>query len=234
MINNNKEVNGSVKNKKIKAVISDMDGTLLDTERIYQKYWKMAADDLGYNISAEQLLDIRSLGHSFSKEKFFEFTGDPEASEKIRTRRRELMDPYMKTIDVPLKPHVKEALAKLKEEGFYLAIATATTNLEILEYYLESTGIKCYFDEIISAVMVKEGKPSPDIYLYACEQLGIDPKDGFAVQDSPNGVISASRAGLRVIMVPDITEPDESLKKYYEYRADDLYKAAEYIIKASE
>ena len=55
MINNNKEVNGSVKNKKIKAVISDMDGTLLDTERIYQKYWKMAADDLGYNISAEQL-----------------------------------------------------------------------------------------------------------------------------------------------------------------------------------
>ena len=60
--------------------------------------------------------------------------------------------------------------------------------------------------------MVKEGKPSPDIYLYACEQLGRKPQECIAVEDSPNGVLSAYRAGCKVVMVPDQTLPDEELR----------------------
>ena len=59
--------------------------------------------------------------------------------------------------------------------------------------------------------MVKEGKPSPDVYIYACEQLDRKPQDCIAVEDSPNGVLSAYRAGCKVIMVPDQTAPDEKL-----------------------
>ena len=61
--------------------------------------------------------------------------------------------------------------------------------------------------------MVAEGKPSPDIYLYACKQLGLSPKQCMAVEDSPNGVLSAYRAGCKVVMVPDQTQPDVELKK---------------------
>ena len=61
--------------------------------------------------------------------------------------------------------------------------------------------------------MVAEGKPSPDIYLYACEQVGVPPEECMAVEDSPNGVRSAYRAGCQVVMVPDQTLPDEELKK---------------------
>ena len=60
--------------------------------------------------------------------------------------------------------------------------------------------------------MVKLGKPAPDIYAYACEQLELAPDQTFAVEDSPNGVTSAYLAGCNVIMVPDLTQPDENLK----------------------
>ena len=110
-----------------------------------------------------------------------------------------------------------------------VAIATAT-NETLAEKYLGRAGLREYFDEIICAVMVETGKPAPDIYLYACEKLGIEPKDAFAVEDAPNGVISASTAGCRTIMIPDLTEPDDELRKHIEYRADNLMAAAEYVM----
>ncbi|MBR1674281.1 MAG: HAD family phosphatase [Eubacterium sp.] len=212
------------------AMIFDMDGTLLDTERIYQKYWRIAAEELGYKLTDEQFLSLRSLGHQFSPGRFKEMTGDEEAFVKIRTRRKEIMEPYMKSIEIPLKPYVKEALEKFRKAGIKLAIATAT-NEELTAEYLGRAGLREYFDEIICAVMVKTGKPAPDIYLYACERLGIEPGDAFAVEDAPNGVISASTAGCRTIMIPDLTEPDEELMKRIEYRADNLMAAAEYVMR---
>jgi DNA helicase-2/ATP-dependent DNA helicase PcrA len=71
--------------------------------------------------------------------------------------------------------------------------------------------------------MVKEGKPSPDIYQYACEQLGRKPEECIAVEDSPNGVLSAYRAGCKVVMVPDQTQPDEKLMKLLYLKCDSLF-----------
>ena len=88
--------------------------------------------------------------------------------------------------------------------------------------YLKKIGLETYFDRIISATMVKEGKPSPDIYIYACEQLGLQPEKCLAVEDSPNGITSAYHAGCRVIMVPDQTEPEEELKALLSARVDTL------------
>ena len=77
--------------------------------------------------------------------------------------------------------------------------------------------------------MVPQGKPAPDIYAYACEQLGLDPKQTFAVEDSPNGVTSAYLAGCNVIMVPDLTEPNEELSKKLFARVDKLMDIAELL-----
>ena len=71
--------------------------------------------------------------------------------------------------------------------------------------------VQAYFDEIISVKEVPRGKPFPDVYLFACEKLGLRPEECLAIEDSPNGIRSAYRAGTRVVMVPDLTGPDEEL-----------------------
>ncbi|MBO6165596.1 MAG: HAD family phosphatase [Eubacterium sp.] len=208
-----------------------MDGTLIDTEKIYQKYWNISAKELGYDLTEKDMLLFRSLGHSFAVKLAEQLTGSAEAYDEIRNRRKELMDPVMKEIELQVKPTAVEALTFLKENGVRLGVATAT-RLDRTEEYLERAGLREYFDELISARSVAQGKPAPDVYLYACSRMNVSPSDAFAIEDAPNGVKAADAAGCKVIMIPDITEPDEEDWKHIVKRADNLLEAAEYIIQA--
>lgn len=197
----------------IRAVIFDMDGTLIDTEKYYRIFWPKAMAEFGYSMSDEQALSMRSLGRPFAPARLQEWFGEDVDYAAIRQRRKELMEECLNREGVQAKSGAKQLLTQLKEKGITTAIATAT-DLERTAKYLKMAGLEGYFDEIISATMVKEGKPSPDVYLYACEKLGYQPEECVAVEDAPNGVLAAYRAGCKVIMVPDQTQPDEELKQY--------------------
>lgn len=192
------------------TIIFDMDGTLIDTEKYYRIFWPKALECFGYAMTDEQALSMRSLGRPFVVEHLKEMFGEEIDYYAIKEKRKELMEKCLEENGIKLKPGVIELLKWLKEHNVRTAIATAT-DLERTNKYLEQLGIRKYFDKIISATMVKEGKPSPDVYLYACEQMDRNPQECIAVEDSPNGVISAYRAGCKVIMVPDQTKPDDDL-----------------------
>lgn len=196
----------------MRAVIFDMDGILIDTERWLNKYWCQAALEAGFAMKPEHALSIRSMDAKLAEPYLKSIFGESFDYQKIRNRRRELFNAHVEKYGVDKKPGVDELLDYLKQKGIKAAVATAT-ELERAKEYLTAIGVYEKFDKVISAKTVKNGKPAPDVYLYACEQLGEKPEACIAVEDSPNGVLSAHRAGLRVVMVPDLSEPDEETAK---------------------
>lgn len=91
-----------------------------------------------------------------------------------------------------------------------VGLATSTRKVSVM-HHLEMTGLTEMFDEIVTGDMVEKGKPDPEIYLTACRRLGTQPEETYAVEDSRNGLVSAHRAGMMAILVPDTTVPTEEM-----------------------
>ncbi len=195
---------------KVKAILFDLDGVLLDTEKIYHKYWKQAAAEFGYDLADEIFLRLRSCDSSIARRIVDTAAGVDGAYDRIRERRKELMKDSAQKDGFELKDGVIEFLSAIRDLPVRKAIVTASS-LEKKRAVLADLGIADYFDEIISVKEVPRGKPFPDVYLFACEKLGLRPEECLAIEDSPNGIRSAYRAGTRVVMVPDLTGPDEEL-----------------------
>lgn len=212
----------------VKAVIFDMDGLILDTEKLLVKFWVLAANEAGFPMTREHALAIRSLHRKFAEPYLQGLFGGNFDYLKIRSRRMELMNDYLKSHDLELKPGAGELLEYLNEHGIPAAVATAT-DYERTKDYLSRVGIFERFDKIVCAAMVEFGKPKPDIYLYAAAQLGVPPGECAALEDSPNGVKSAAAAGCITVMVPDLTQPDAELNGLIYAKAASLSEAIQII-----
>ena len=197
---------------KISVILFDLDGTLIDTEKLFKIFWIQAAEQFGFSMTEEQALALRSLGRPFAPALLKEWFGESFDYEAVRDCRRKLMQEHLDKYGLERKPGAYEALKWLSENGYRVAVATATPT-ERAGKQLQETELLTYVNEIISAADVRFGKPAPDVYLKAMEVLGVNASDCLAVEDSPNGVKSALAAGLRVVMIPDETQPDSEMKK---------------------
>lgn len=202
------------------TILFDMDGTLFDTEKHYQWAWRKAIADAGYEPDASEVLKLRSLGAPYNVAQFQEWFGEEVDYRAIRQERVDLMKDML-AHEIPLKPQVPQTLEKLRQMGYSMAVVTATAQEQAVSN-LKLAGLLPFFDHVISASMVKRGKPAPDVYLHACEVLGVQPENCYAVEDSPNGVMSAHAAGCRTIMIPDLSQPDAELSRLL-YRKLDTF-----------
>lgn len=212
----------------IKAVIFDMDGTLIDTEKYYKVAWRYALEHFGYHPTDAQILNFRSLGRPFSSAYLkSEFGGELEY-QKLREVRQKKFNELVEQEGIQLKPGAKEILEFLRERGIVTAVATST-NIQRADAYLKQIGLYDLLDWVISASMVEKGKPAPEIYLHTCKELGLDPANCMAVEDSPNGIHSAYDAGCKVVMVPDQAPADEEMRKILYGYEDSLFGLKKYF-----
>ncbi len=210
----------------IRAILFDMDGLVLDTEKLYTRFWQEAAKAFGYPMTKEQALGMRSLNRGAGLAKMQSYFGASVEYDDIRGKRIELMDAFVEKEGVALKPGIHELLEYLKKKGYKTAIATSSP-LERTLLYLGSVGLEKSFDEMVSGYMVEKGKPEPDIYLYAAEKLGVKPSECMVLEDSPAGILAAHRAGCLPVMIPDQDEPDMETQKLLYAKVESLDKVIE-------
>ena len=141
---------------------------------------------------------------------------------EFRTVTMNRMDNDIRENGLKLKPGVHEIFLHLKENGYLIGLATSTYQ-ERAERNLKNAGILEVFDKIVYGGMVTNGKPAPDIYLKACEQLGVEPKEAMGVEDSINGVKASAAAGLYTIMVVDMIKPTDEVRLIADKIFDSLF-----------
>lgn len=188
----------------IKGVIFDMDGVLLNSEVLYQRFWLEALRFYGYSPKEEQILALRSLTGKKAEEKLRSFFGEDLDYLKVKEKRIQLMGDYVNKQGVEMKEGADVTLKVLKERGIKIALATSSP-FERAKNHLSRVDIFQYFDKCVCGPMVEKSKPHPDIYLKSAKELGLMPRECIAVEDSPNGALSAISAGCNTVFIPDLT-----------------------------
>lgn len=211
-------------NRTITTVVFDMDGVLFDTERIYMECWRETAEPKGFkNVDdiSKACIGRTRQGTKEIFEKARQEQGLTASFEELdkecsrRFREKEAKE------GIPEKPGVHEILEYLKAHKIPVALASSTRKSAVMEH-LDRAGITGYFQKIICGDMVENGKPAPDIYLKACEEMGVTPKQALAMEDSFNGIRSAHAAGLYTVMVPDQLPPTEEILTLVDLKCDSL------------
>ena len=195
---------------RYRAVIFDMDGLLLDTETL----WHAAETDLfrrhGGEFTWDDKMAVIGTSYDFTSVYFADRLGLPrDRGPALVTEMLELMHERVRR-QVDARPGAVELVARLRElEGVALGLASNSPRF-LVDDALATAGMADAFDTIVTSDDVEHAKPAPDIYLLACERLGVDPSNALALEDSASGITAAKAAGLTVIGVPQYAETDAS------------------------
>ena len=190
-----------------KAIIFDMDGTLVDNIRYHEDSWIVFLKEYGIDIDVETFapqnhgtLDemiIRFFGNDLSKERLYELGIKKEEA------YQNLYRPNIKEVD-GLTPFLK----KLNQNNIRTGLATMGIPRSI-DFILNGLNIRNYFHEITGGLEVIKGKPNPEIFLKTLEKLQIDGKDAIAIEDSFGGIKAAKDAGLKVVGITTTHSEEE-------------------------
>lgn len=208
-------------NRPIRGILFDLDGLILDTEKLYSRFWMEACHFYGFPMTYEQSLGMRALNAQRGEALLKSYFGESVVYLQLRDKRIELMEAYVDACGVDLKPGVRELLDYLDANHIPAAIASSSPVPRIRKY-LAFHGLDNRFAALCSGRDVPKGKPEPDIYLKAAEALGLPATSCLALEDAPAGIQSAYRAGCLTVMVPDQDQPSEETKAMLYAKADSL------------
>lgn len=203
------------------AVIFDMDGLMFDTERIAVRAWDYAGEKIGIGKAGYMVLKTLGANIAMSRQIWKEEFGDNYDEENLRKYTKQFLTKYYTENKVPVKKGLYALLEYIKDKNYKLAVASSSPKWEV-ENHLKDADVYEYFNAIVCGDMISKSKPEPEIYLRACELLGENPENCYALEDSRNGLLSAYRAGCKPIMIPDLWQPDDEIRDVLFAKFDDL------------
>ena len=207
--------------RPIRGILFDMDGLVLDSEVLYTRFWREAAHSLGYLMTVEQSLGMRSLGKKLGQPYLESLFGPTVDYTTLRNKRIALMNAYVEIHGIPPKPGIFELLDYMDAHGIAAAI-TSSSPMESIQKHLSAVNLLHRFQKLCSGHDIPNTKPAPDIYLLGAQELGLEPSECLALEDSPTGILSAYRAGCLPVMIPDLDQPGEGTRKLLYAKADSL------------
>ena len=213
------------------AIIFDMDGLLFDTETLYQEAILLAAAEGGHQMAVD--LFNRTVGLPWAESRALLLSHFGEAfrvDEFQATWVRHFW--VIAETRLALKPGALELLDTLDQFRLPRAIATSSSRRTV-ERHLTAHNLMGRFEEIVAHGDYDRGKPAPDPFLKAAERLGVEPRLCLALEDSHNGIRSASSAGMMTIMVPDLLEPTDEIRALCIFVARDLHDVRRLILSSA-
>lgn len=212
----------------IKAIIFDLDGVIIDSEPVAYGILRDMVAPYGGDISLEEyttqyLGRTVAMGMTTIKNTF----GAPESEEELFSKYM-AMEKERVAVGIPLKPYAKEILSYLKENNLKTIVASSSVR-ERAEKILESHDILKHFDDLVFGYEVPRGKPYPDIFLKACEKLGVSADEAIVIEDSEAGINASYSANIPVICIPDMKYPVKKYKDMATYIVKDLKDAMKII-----
>lgn len=208
--------------KGIKGIVFDMDGVLTETSKAHFEAWRTLAESMGFDIPDEVEDHVRGISRLESLDIVLSYApqtiklSDSEKIEMATHKNNLYLDKIKSYTPNDLEKDVKALLEFLKSKQIKIALASASRNAPFL---LEAMEISSFFDAVVDPNEIERGKPAPDIFLKACELIGLSPEVCLGVEDAQAGVESIKAAGLKAIGIGNLKDCDwtfESISKFYQ------------------
>jgi HAD superfamily hydrolase (TIGR01509 family) len=193
--------------RKPKALVFDLDGTLIDSEALVHEAYKTAAHDFRIPFTDDHFMSLVGRHRAHSEGKMLEYFGQAFPLQEFYAA----VGRHIGDRAAPLKPGAADLLDHLDYARTPYALATSSGRPWVERHFRAHT-LTDRFRHIVTRDDVEHGKPHPEPYLKASTALGHAPGDVLAIEDSPTGVASAHAAGLMTIMVPDLIQPDDETR----------------------
>lgn len=212
----------------IKAIIFDMDGLMIDSERVTFECYQERLKDMNLTMDEEFYKTLLGKPIKGIYQRFYDVYGNDFPIQNVIQDVHQLMAERFETEGVPVKKGLVELLHYLKDNNYKTIVATSS-NRDRVDKILAQAKITEFFDDSICGDEVTKGKPNPEVFLKSCQKLGVNVDEAIVLEDSEAGIQASYDANIKVICIPDMKYPEKQYEEKTIKILKDLTEVTAYL-----